>query len=132
MSSNKITIINPKPKLPNSNRLSSKIITKDLPEITVLEPFSPEIITFDSIDEFKEYLAENEKSMNELSTIKLNKQYKIEGYKITKLKGVISLKKIKYIEQDNELDYRVSEIEDALLTLSNKVDTIVSLLNPKS
>jgi len=54
--------------------------------VTVLERFAPEVTEFENIDEFKEYLAENEEDMNKLSTVKLNRQFKINGYRIPSCK----------------------------------------------
>ena len=68
---------------------------KELIDIKIIEPFNPpEVIHFDSIDEFKEYLTDNKDEMELMTTQKLNKTYKIDGYTITKLKDVgISLKR---------------------------------------
>ena len=90
------------------------------PPITVLEKFSPEVITFDSKEEFSGYLADHEEEMNKLTTRKLNKAYKITGYRITKLKGVISLKS--KASEEKEVD------ESALEEINKKLDYITSLL----
>lgn len=52
--------------------------------IDIIEPYSPDVISFDSKEEFIEYLTENIDEMNKMTTQKLNKTYKIDGYTITK------------------------------------------------
>ena len=75
--------------------MSNNIIKfkKQLPEIKIIEKFSPDITEFENKEEFIEYLQSNKEDMDKLTTQKLNKMYHIKGYKITKLKGEICLKK---------------------------------------
>ena len=110
--------------------------------VTVLERFAPEVTEFENIDEFKEYLAENEEDMNKLSTVKLNRQFKITGYRITKLQGKISLRKITNTTPSAQapmersehnacnpaLMERVNEVNDNVLELMEKFDYFLQLL----
>jgi hypothetical protein len=68
---------------------------KPLIELTIKEPFSPAVEEFDGPTAFQKYLTENVEEMNPLTTYKLNKKYKVEGYRITKIKGVIGLQKVR-------------------------------------
>ena len=105
---------------------SSKVAKSEdeSPTITVLEKYSPEVIHFDTKEEFTDYLAENAEEMNKLTTRKLNKAYSISGYRITKLKGVISLKSKASEEKDID--------ESVLETIHKKLDLIynwITLMN---
>ena len=89
-----------------------------------LEKYSPEVIHFDTKEEFTDYLAENLDELNKLTTRKLNKAYSINGYRVTKLKGVISLKS--KASEDKDID------ESVLETIHKKLDYIynwITLMN---
>ena len=86
------------------------IFKKELPQIKVIERYSPDVINFETKEDFIEYLDKHREEHNQLSTCKLNKLCKIKGYHITKLNGEISLRsarKYETIESKSE-----SEIED--------------------
>ena len=92
--SGKVKIYKPKlQKTKKSDDAPEKLpkIEEELPEVTVIEKYEPETIKFDSKEEFIQYLADNKEKMDEMTTVKLNKTYKVDGYRITKLKGKISL-----------------------------------------
>ena len=95
--SNKVTIYQKKgTKVKKSNELPQMVkkVDEPLEDVKIIEKYSPETINFDSKEEFIEYLAENKEKMDEMTTVKLNKTYKVDGYRITKLKGKISLRSI--------------------------------------
>ena len=110
----------------------SKVIKKDrkpLPEIKILEKFSPDVIEFQTKDEFRAYLAEHVDEMNALTTQRLNKMYKITDYHITKLDGEISLKRLKKIEKNNdESESEQTTIRDEITALQSQIDAIVTIL----
>ena len=51
--------------------------------LTVKEPYHAETLTFSTPDEFTIYYRENEDRLKNLSTLRLNKTFKIPGYRIT-------------------------------------------------
>ena len=68
------------------------IFKKELPQIKIIERYSPDIINFETKEDFIEYLDKHREELAQLSTCKLNKLCKIKGYHITKLNGEISLR----------------------------------------
>ena len=51
--------------------------------LTVKEPYHAEVMTFNTPDEFTIYYREHEDDLKNLSTLRLNKTFKIPGYRIT-------------------------------------------------
>ena len=97
-----------------------KEVEKEPIEIKVLEKYSPEIIEFDSKEEFAEYLAENIDEMNKMTTQKLNMTYLIKGYRIIKLKEKISLKKdSSETKTETDLKSEINEIKTMMSQLMN-------------
>ena len=69
-------------------KLSSlKSFKEYLKPIEVIEPYKPEIVTFDSVDEFNLYYNRHPEEFANMTTQKLNMKYKIPGYRITQTKG---------------------------------------------
>ena len=88
------------------------------PKIKVIKPVT-ESTTFETVDEFNEYYASNKNIFEENTTCKLNKMFKIEGFKITKIKGVVSLKSIPQsrvtaLMKIEDLTKRINVIEDRI------------------
>ena len=106
---------------PKSNHLTkSGEILKEMP---VIEKYSPDVIEFDTKEEFAEYLAEHEEEMNKTTTRKLNTQYKINGYTITKIKNVIGLRKTPNVEPTpTNID------NDTLEQINKKLDLIIQYI----
>ena len=101
-------------------------------DIKVIEPISKHTKEFDTVDEFNLYYNKNKEEMDKLTTHKLNKLYLIKGYRITRIKNVLSLKKMKQnsqyeIDLGNELDELKKEIQHMKETINN----IIHFLNPQ-
>ena len=77
--------------------MSNKLIIfkKESPKIKTIEKFQPEVIIFNSKEDFAEYIDKEKDNLKDLSTCKLNKMFSIPGYHITRIKGEIALKKSK-------------------------------------
>ena len=120
-------------KVFQSSSRKNKPVEKELIEIKVLEKYSPEVIEFDSKEEFIEHLADNLEEMNKMTTQKLNKTYKIQGYRITKLKNKvtnvsdISLKKdsTERAERTEKTDEIIHEINDLKAMMKQLLDLLV-------
>ena len=54
--------------------------------LTVKEPYVAEVKTFNNPDEFTVYYREHENELKNLSTLRLNKTFKIPGYRISVVK----------------------------------------------
>ena len=91
------------------------IFKRELPQIRILERYSPDVINFETKEDFIEYLDKHRDELSKLSTCKLNKLCKIKGYHITKLSGEISLRSTKTsedIESKSQSERIMNEIED--------------------
>ena len=127
LTSNKIKLLT----ITNDHSSLPSLINDHSPKsITILERFSPAVINFGSIDEFKTHLNENEEEMKKLSTVKLNRLYHIDGYRITKLQGKISLRKIHKNDHSttDEHSDRLALIEESIVILSEKINEIVKCI----
>ena len=96
------------------------------PKIKVIKPVT-ESTTFETVDEFNEYYASNKNIFEENTTCKLNKMFKIEGFKITNIKGVVSLKSIPQsrvtaLMKIEDSTKRINVIED-------RINQIIAVLN---
>ena len=65
---------------------------KEQPQIKTIEKFQPDVMEFESKEEFAEYLDKHREELEKETTQKLNKMFSINGYRITKIKGEISLR----------------------------------------
>ena len=65
---------------------------KEQPQIKTIEKFSPDVMEFENKEEFAEYLDKHREELDKETTQKLNKMFSIKGYRITKIKGEISLR----------------------------------------
>ena len=75
--------------------------------LTVKEPYHAETMVFNTPDEFTIYYREHEDELKNLSTLRLNKTFKIPGYRITVTKRgsenqELMLKKDYYGVKSNE------------------------------
>lgn len=62
-------------------------------DVKVIEPIKNYLKEFNSPDEFNLFYSKNKSEIDAYTTHKLNKMYHIIGYRITKIKGVLMLKK---------------------------------------
>ena len=88
---------------------------------------------FDSIDEFNDFYKLHESEINELSTVKLNKMYKIKDFKIVRRKIDGKEDKTLFFQQifknkseTNNNDSRIEELENSIIELNNKLKSIES------
>lgn len=59
---------------------------KYIEPIKITEPYNPEVITFENTDEFTTYYREHEEEFKDVPTYRLNRKYKIPGYRIRRSK----------------------------------------------
>lgn len=102
-------------------------------KIPMLEPIK-DVKEFASVDEFNVFYNENKKKFEELTTCKLNKMYKIPGYRITKIKGVPTLKnipesKITFNDRLENMSGRVSDVEDKLKIVIQRMNDLIEKVN---
>ena len=93
-------------------------------ELKVIEPIKNYIKEFNSPVEFNLWYAKHKEEVDSLTTHKLNKLYKIEGYRITKIKGELMLKVDRHVKEKEE-----GESEDEINELRNEIKNIKETLN---
>ena len=110
--------------------VNSKILLnglkKDMPQVKIIEPFSPEIIECETKEDFNDILNADPDKYKDMTTQKLNKTFKIPGYKITKIKGEICLRSIKPCERQNidTISEEIRNIKQAFNELSEQFEVI--------
>ena len=87
-------------------------------DLKVIEPIKNYIKEFNSPVEFNLWYAKHKEEVDSLTTHKLNKMYKIDGYRITKIKGELMLKvdrKIKEKEgEDENIHEEINELRNEI------------------
>ena len=108
---------------------------KDNNHIPLIEPIK-EKREFSSPEEFDKFYQAHKDELNSKTTHKLNKMFNIPGYRITKLKGVLSLKNIPQSRITSTmkletLELKVNEMKDRLNQCINIVNNLIDQLNGK-
>ena len=101
--------------------------------LEVIEPYSPQIIQFESIEDFNSYYSKHQNEFNE-TTIKLNKKYKIPGYKLTNLKGKLKIIKDYQTKIPTEAFHEVEgqdsfQEREQIKTLEEKIKNQQNMIN---
>ena len=87
-------------------------------ELKIIEPIQHYSKEFNSVDEFNLWYSKNKALVDEMTTHKLNKLYHIDGYRITRIKNVLMLKKY----DKNKLN--VEDLQEQSLTMSNEIENM--------
>ena len=101
--------------------------------LRIIEPIRDYLKVFNSPDEFNIWYTKNKDEVDSLTTNRLNKLYKINGYQITKIKGTLMLKKSS--EQDNANQNSVNsplvpeDLLDEIKNIKSTVNQIIEYLN---
>lgn len=93
-------------------------------ELKIIEPIENYIKEFKTPDEFNVWYSKHKNEVDAQTTYMLNKKYHIDGYRITKIKGVLMLKKwngIKY--------YKRSDIQNDINEMKKTINSIIKFLN---
>ena len=118
----------------------NKIITlkKELPELKTIEPFQCDVINCETKEDFIEQLHSKLDEYNNMTTQKLNKIFRIPGYRVTKIKGEIGLRKDSATEREDQKTERLPDaealraeiemIKDAFNQLSDQVETLKEIV----
>ena len=101
--------------------------------IPLIEPIK-EKREFATPAEFDAFYQEHREELNEKTTHKLNKMFNIPGYRITKLKGVLSLKNIPQSRitstmKIDTLEIKVNEMKDRLNQCINTINNVLDHLS---
>ena len=108
-------------------------------DLKVIEPIKTFLKEFDSPDEFNLFYAKNKADIDSSTTHKLNKMYHIKGYRITKIKNVLMLKKwddesgafrSKGLEHSKEnTNDRIDELNNEIKSMKETINKIIQYLN---
>ena len=103
-------------------------------DLKIIGPIKSPLKEFDSVDEFNIYYHKHKDEMDTETTHSLNKKFKINGYRITKIKGVLCLKKDRVVKADEDKVLEdptptISEIMERIQKLEETVNKIIDVLN---
>ena len=115
-------------------------------ELKLIEPIRNYTKEFNTPDEFNIWYSKNKDTIDKLTTHKLNKMYHINGYRITKIKGILCLKKwenkAKKEEDKNnvcfdevmdefrdEYNSQLEEMKKEIKKLKDVINKIISYIN---
>ena len=99
-------------------------------DLKIIGPIKTPLKEFDSPDEFNLYYHKHKEDMDKETTHSLNKKFKIKGYRITKIKGVLCLKNERKIKPDEPHEENTNqEILERLQKLEEVVNNIIDLIN---
>ena len=102
-----------------------------------LEPITQPEHEFKSCDEFDVFYSKNKQLLDNETTHKLNKRYKIPGYKITRRtvqssegsKTVLCLKKVPISSNTSSCAGINTQLDARMTSFEEKLDSIISVLN---
>ena len=91
---------------------------------------------FKNVDDFKLYYETHRDEFKNKKSNRLNKEYRIVGYKISNAKldasnGEIKLVKV-YGKSKNNIDERINELEHKIKILTDSLTQIIDLVNSNS
>ncbi len=99
-------------------------------ELKILEPISKYLKEFNTPEEFNIFYSKNKEELDKLTTHKLNKMYHIIGYRITKIKNELMLKKWSEKEDKNEnYDEQIRSIHEELNKIKATMNQIIDFIN---
>ena len=104
--------------------------------LKIIEPIRDYLKVFNSPDEFNIWYTKNKDEVDSLTTNRLNKLYKIQGYRITKIKNVLMLKKDTSSNNNNQnsansplVPENLQELQDEIKNIKSTVNQIIEYLN---
>lgn len=105
----------------NSNDINYKFVK-------IIEPIRSYYKTFKTIDEFNNWYLKNKSEVDEYTTHKLNKMYNVEGYRITRIKGSLCLKKVipKHNNETSETCDEPSSMQmhEQIISMKNEIQSL--------
>ena len=98
-------------------------------DIKILEPIRNYLKEFNTVEEFNNFYSLNKDELDKQTTHKLNKMYHVKGYRITKIKGELMLKKWDDSKKEetnikDEIEAIKDEMGKIKLTINNIIDFI--------
>ena len=110
--------------------------------IKVIEPYNPQIVEFENIDDFNIYYNTHKEEFDNMTTQKLNTKYKIPGYILTKKSNELKLiKDYNYYKRKNANtdsnsseglatnENDIKELRERITFLEKQIDNINTFLS---
>ena len=104
-------------------------------EIKVIEPIKNYLKEFNTPVEFNLWYAKHKDEVDALTTHKLNKMYKIDNYRITKIKGELMLKvdrKVKEEVINAETHDDITELRNEIKNIKDTLNKLIEYVNSKT
>lgn len=99
-------------------------------ELKIIEPISKYLKEFNSPEEFNVFYSKNKEELDKLTTHKLNKMYHIIGYRITKIKNELMLKKWSEKEDKSDnLEEQIQSIHEEIEKIKLTINQIIDFIN---
>lgn len=98
--------------------------------LNIIAPITTAMKEFHSPEEFNIYYQLHKEEIDGTTTHKLNKLYKIDGYRITKIKNVLMLKR--NVEKNTEAALSEAEeinVKDEIATIKETLNKIINFLS---
>ena len=99
-------------------------------ELKIIEPIQKYLKEFNTTDEFNLFYYKNKEQLDSETTHKLNKKYHIQGYRITKIKGELMLKKVN--EEEEKDDSEILKIKDDIAKIKITLNDVINFINSKT
>ena len=87
--------------------------------VKIIEPIQSYYKTFKTSDEFNNWYLKNKSEVDEYTTHKLNKMYHVEGFRITRIKGSLCLKKV--VPKQNKDTSDEQQMREQIISLKNDI-----------
>ena len=106
-------------------------------DIKILEPIKNYLKEFNSVEEFNNFYSLNKKELDQITTHKLNKMYHVKGYRITKIKGELMLKKWDETKKEHFIEANINgdeieEIREEIKKIKATINNIIDWINGKN
>lgn len=118
-------------------------------DLKIIEPIHKPLHEFETPDEFNIYYHKHKDEMDKETTHLLNKKFSINGYRITKIKGVLCLKRSTMKTNQRLIDQRetksksnvehtvpgkqmfddINDLQDRIQKLEEVVNNIIDVIN---
>ena len=97
-------------------------------DLKIIEPIHKPLHEFETPDEFNIYYHKHKDEMDKETTHLLNKKFSINGYRITKIKGVLCLKR-STMKTKSKSNVDINDLQDRIQKLEEVVNNIIDVIN---
>lgn len=102
------------------------------PELKIIEPITKYLKEFNTPEEFNVWYSKHKTEVDSQTTHRLNKLYHIKGYRITKIKGVLMLKKWDESKRTSEKALEKSSEREEIREMQQAINSIIYYIKQQS